>query len=154
MLHHRLAHELYLLGLNWIARIISELAHSKTGIEIHPGACIGSSFFIDHGTGVVIGETSQIGHGVRMHHGVTLGASSMPHHSKLDLDASRHMTPRHPRVGDRVVIYAGATLIGPISIGRDAIIGANVCVTEDIPPGTRVTQAQNVINSFAEGAGI
>jgi serine O-acetyltransferase len=82
MLHHRLAHELYLLGLNWVPRIISELAHSKTGIEIHPGAVIGNAFFIDHGTGVVIGETSKIGHGVRMYHGVTLGAPTSSDYTK------------------------------------------------------------------------
>jgi serine O-acetyltransferase len=154
MLHHRLAHELYLLGLNWVARIISELAHSKTGIEIHPGADIGNSFFIDHGTGVVIGETSKIGHGVRIHHGVTLGAPPSTEHIKPPADRSAPILPRHPIVEDDVIIYAGATLLGPITVGRASIIGANVSVTTDIPPGSRVTQAQNTLDTFVAGAGI
>jgi serine O-acetyltransferase len=154
MLHHRLAHELYLLGLNWIARIISELAHSKTGIEIHPGAQIGGAFFIDHGTGIVIGETSTIGYGVRIHHGVTLGAKTTPHRTKLTHDLALHSVRRHPLLEDHVIVYAGATLLGPITVGHGAVIGANVSVTADVAPGMRVTQAQSVLESFSEGAGI
>lgn len=154
MLHHRLAHELYLLGLNWISRIISELAHSKTGIEIHPGAEIGGSFFIDHGTGVVIGETSKIGIGVRIHHGVTLGAPPSTEHIKPPADRSAPILPRHPILEDDVVVYAGATLLGPITIGRNSVIGANVSVTTDVPPGSRVTQAKHVLDTFVAGDGI
>lgn len=154
MLHHRLAHELYLLGLNWIARIVSELAHSKTGIEIHPGAQIGGAFFIDHGTGIVIGETASVGYAVRIHHGVTLGAKTVPHHTKLAHDEILHTVRRHPRLEDHVVVYAGATLLGPITVGQHAVIGANVSVTSNVPPGTRVTQAQSVLDAFVEGAGI
>lgn len=154
MLHHRLAHELYLLGLNWVSRIISELAHSKTGIEIHPGAVIGNSFFIDHGTGVVIGETSKIGHGVRIHHGVTLGAPPCAEYIKPPFDRSTPIPPRHPRIEDDVIIYAGATLLGPITVGRGSIIGANVSITSNVPPGSRVTQAKSVLDSFVAGDGI
>lgn len=138
IIHHRLGHRLYELGVPLVARIISEIAHSGTGIDIHPGAHIGSSFFIDHGSGVVIGETAVIGDRVRIYQAVTLGARSFP------TDASGALTKglaRHPIVEDDVVIYAGATILGRVTIGRGAIIGGNVWITEDVPPGSVIHQA-------------
>ena len=138
MIHHRLAHQLYLLGLPLLARIVAELAHAVTGIDIHPGARIGASFFIDHGTGVVIGETAVIGKQVRLYQAVTLGAKRFP------TDLEGHLQkglPRHPVVEDEVVIYAGATVLGRVTIGRGAVIGGNVWITHDVPPGGNVTQA-------------
>jgi serine O-acetyltransferase len=136
--HHRLAHELYRLGTPLLARIIAELAHSATGIDIHPGAEIGESFFIDHGTGVVIGETALIGNRVRLYQAVTLGAKRFP----ADEDGTLVKgIARHPIVEDEVVIYAGATILGRITIGRGSTIGGNVWLTRDVPPGTNVTQA-------------
>lgn len=135
MTYHRIAHELFLLGVPLIPRIISEIAHSMTGIDIHPGASIGKGFFIDHGTGVVIGETSIIGNNVRLYQGVTLGAKSFP------LDEQGNPVKgiqRHPIVEDDVIIYANATILGRITIGKGSVIGGNVWVSEDIPPGTRV----------------
>ena len=134
---YRLAHELYVLGVPLIPRIITEHAHSLTGIDIHPGATIGPSFFIDHGTGVVIGETTIIGERVRLYQGVTLGAKSLP----LD----EHGNPvkgiaRHPIVEDDVVIYSGATILGRVTIGRGAVIGGNVWLTRNVQPGELVTQ--------------
>lgn len=136
--HHRLAHQLHLLGAPLVARIISEVAHGKTGIDIHPGAQIGHSFFIDHGTGVVIGETAVIGDRVRLYQGVTLGARSFPADERGALIKGE---PRHPTVEDDVVIYAGATILGRITIGRDSEIGGNVWLTKSVAPGTRVSQA-------------
>ncbi|MBN3786814.1 serine O-acetyltransferase EpsC [Burkholderia sp. Ac-20353] len=138
MIHHRLAHELYRLGLPLLARIIAEQAHAETGIDIHPGARIGGGFFIDHGTGVVIGETAIIGERVRVYQAVTLGAKRFPR------DAAGHLEKglaRHPIVDDDVVIYAGATILGRVTIGRGAVIGGNVWLTQDVPPGANVTQA-------------
>lgn len=138
MIHHRLAHELYRLGLPLLARIISELAHGQTGIDIHPGASIGPSFFIDHGTGVVIGETAVIGRNVRVYQAVTLGAKRFP----KDLDGKLQKgLPRHPVVEDDVVIYAGATILGRVTLGKGAVIGGNVWLTHDVPAGGNVTQA-------------
>lgn len=136
---HRLAHELYQLGTPLIARMISEIAHSQTGIDIHPGAQIGKSFFIDHGTGVVIGETTVIGNNVRLYQAVTLGAKSfqVDEHGSLVKGIARH-----PIVEDDVVIYAGATILGRITIGRGSTIGGNVWLTRSVPPGSRITQAQ------------
>jgi serine O-acetyltransferase len=136
--HHRLAHELYRLGTPLLARIIAELAHSATGIDIHPGAEIGKSFFIDHGTGVVIGETALIGNRVRLYQAVTLGAKRFPAEEDGTLVKG---IARHPIVEDEVVIYAGATILGRITIGRGSTIGGNVWLTRDVPPGTNVTQA-------------
>lgn len=139
IVHHRLAHLLYALGAPLVARIISEVANSKTGIDIHPGAHIGEAFFIDHGTGVVIGETAVIGKRVRLYQAVTLGARSFP----ADADGTlRRGHPRHPIVEDDVVIYAGATLLGRITIGKGSIIGGNVWLTRSVPPGSVVSQAQ------------
>ena len=138
MIHHRIAHTLYRLELPLLARIVAELAHGETGIDIHPGATIGPAFFIDHGTGVVIGETAVIGAHVRLYQAVTLGAKRFPTDAEGNLQKG---LPRHPVVEDDVVIYAGATILGRITIGRGAVIGGNVWLTEDVPPGASVTQA-------------
>jgi len=138
IVHHRLAHLLHGLGAPLVARIISEIANSRTGIDIHPGASIGESFFIDHGTGVVIGETAIIGKRVRLYQAVTLGARSFP----TDADgALRRGLARHPIVEDDVVIYAGATILGRVTIGRRSTIGGNVWLTSSVPPGSVVSQA-------------
>jgi len=138
--HHRLAHVLWRLDVPLLARIVAELAHTATGIDIHPGATIGPSFFIDHGTGVVIGETTVIGERVRLYQAVTLGAKHFP----SDEDGSlKKGLPRHPIVEDDVVIYAGATILGRITIGRGATIGGNVWLTRSVPPGSRVMQARS-----------
>lgn len=138
IIHHRLAHRLHLLGAPLVARIISEVAHGKTGIDIHPGAAIGESFFIDHGTGVVIGETAVVGARVRIYQGVTLGARSFP--AGEDGSLLKDIR-RHPIVEDDVVIYAGATVLGRIIIGRGSEIGGNVWLTHSVPAGSRVAQA-------------
>ncbi|HKS12995.1 MAG TPA: serine O-acetyltransferase EpsC [Pseudomonas sp.] len=138
VIHHRLAHHLYNSGLPLLARISSELAHSATGIDIHPGAQIGPSFFIDHGTGVVIGETAIIGERVRIYQAVTLGAKRFPADESGQLQKGH---PRHPIVEDDVVIYAGATILGRITIGKGSTIGGNVWLTRSVPPGSNLTQA-------------
>jgi serine O-acetyltransferase len=138
IIHHRLAHELHLLGAPLVARLISEIAHSRTGIDIHPGATIGENFFIDHGTGVVIGETAIIGNRVRLYQGVTLGARSFPIAEDGSLEKA---VPRHPVIEDDVVIYAGATILGRITIGAGSVIGGNVWLTHGVPPGSNVRQA-------------
>ncbi|WP_367156164.1 serine O-acetyltransferase EpsC [Methylomonas sp. HYX-M1] len=138
-LNHRVAHALYRLGAPLVARVIAEVAHADTGIDIHPGAQIADSFFIDHGTGVVIGETAVIGSRVRLYQAVTLGAK------RFDKDGSGMLVKghaRHPIVEDDVVIYAGATVLGRITIGRGSVIGGNVWLTHDVPPGSRVSQGQ------------
>lgn len=138
MIHHRLAHKLHELGVSLLARLVAELAHSATGIDIHPGATIGPGFFIDHGTGVVVGETAVIGARVRIYQAVTLGARSFP----TDADgALKKGMPRHPLIEDDVVIYAGATILGRVTVGRGSTIGGNVWLTHDVPPGSQVTQA-------------
>jgi serine O-acetyltransferase len=137
--HHRLAHNLYSLGAPLTARMISELAHSATGIDIHPGANIGNSFFIDHGTGVVIGETAIIGNEVRLYQAVTLGAKRF---DKDEFGALIKGNARHPIVEDKVVIYAGATILGRITIGQGSTIGGNVWLTHSVPPNSHITQAQ------------
>jgi serine O-acetyltransferase len=137
--HHRLAHELHVLGLPVIARMISEIAHSETGIDIHPGAQIGPRFFIDHGTGVVIGETCVIGAGVRVYQAVTLGAKRFPTDENGALQKGN---ARHPIVEDDVVIYAGATVLGRVTIGRGSTIGGCVWLTRSLPPDSSVTQSQ------------
>ena len=145
MLHHRLAHRLYRLGLPLLARIVAELAHAATGIDIHPGAQIGPGFFIDHGTGVVIGETAIIGQRVRLYQAVTLGARRFP----VDADGSLQKgLPRHPILEDDVVIYAGATVLGRITIGKGAVIGGNVWVTHDVAPGASLAQAASREKAF------
>lgn len=138
IIYHRLAHRLYRLGVPLIARITAEIAHSTTGIDIHPGARIGRSFFIDHGSGVVIGETAEIGDRVRIYQAVTLGARSFP--TEADGSLTKGI-PRHPIVEDDVVIYAGATILGRITIGAGAVIGGNVWLTESVAPGSVIHQA-------------
>ena len=152
---HRLAHQLHRQGVPLLARVIAELAHGETGIDIHPGAQIGPGFFIDHGTGVVIGETAEIGSRVRIYQAVTLGAK------RFETDADGHIAkggPRHPIVEDEVVIYAGATLLGRVTIGRGSAIGGNVWLTRSVPPGSQITQASSRQGSLeaavADGAGI
>jgi serine O-acetyltransferase len=137
--NQRIAHELHVLGVPLLPRIMTEHAHALTGIDIHPGARIGEKFFIDHGTGVVIGETCIIGNGVRIYQGVTLGAKSFP------LDAQGKPIKgidRHPVVEDDVVIYSGATVLGRIVIGKGSSIGGNVWLTHAVPPGSQITQAE------------
>jgi serine O-acetyltransferase len=138
IIHHRLAHQLYKSGVPLLARMMAEAAHSDTGIDIHPGAQIGPGFFIDHGTGVVIGETAIIGERVRLYQAVTLGAKSFPVTATGELQKG---LPRHPIVEDDVVIYAGATVLGRITIGRGSTIGGNVWLTRSVPPGSNITQA-------------
>ncbi|MCX7098292.1 MAG: serine O-acetyltransferase [Methylococcales bacterium] len=151
IIHHRLAHILYRLGAPLVARMISELAHSSTGIDIHPGAQIGESFFIDHGTGVVIGETAVIGKHVRVYQAVTLGAKRF---LKDDNGMLVKGNARHPIVEDDVVIYAGATILGRITIGQGSTIGGNVWLTHSVPPGSSINQASVRSELFQGGAGI
>jgi serine O-acetyltransferase len=141
VIHHRLAHELYRLGAPLLARIVAEIAHGQTGIDIHPGARIGPGFFIDHGTGVVIGETAVIGQRVRLYQAVTLGAKRFPAGEDGSLKKG---LARHPIVEDDVVVYAGATILGRITIGRGSTIGGNVWLTHSVPPGSHVTQADTL----------
>lgn len=138
MIHHRIAHELHEQGVPLLARIVAELAHGETGIDIHPGASIGPGFFIDHGTGVVIGETAEIGRNVRLYQAVTLGAK------RFAIDEDGHLQKggaRHPIVEDEVVVYAGATILGRVTIGRGSTIGGNVWLTRSVPPGSHISQA-------------
>ncbi|MCX7086199.1 MAG: serine acetyltransferase [Methylococcales bacterium] len=151
IIHHRLAHVLYQLGAPLVARIISEIAHSATGIDIHPGAQIDESFFIDHGTGVVIGETAIIGKRVRIYQAVTLGAK------RFEKDGNGMLVKgnaRHPIVEDDVVIYAGATILGRITIGKGTTVGGNVWLTHSVSPNSNITQAHVRSELFHEGAGI
>lgn len=136
IMNQRIAHELYSLGVPIIPRIITELAHSETGIDIHPGAKIGERFFIDHGTGIVIGETCVIGKNVSIYQGVTLGAKSFP----LDKNGNPIKgIARHPIVKDNVIIYSGATILGRITIGKNSMIGGNVWLTRDVKPNSKIT---------------
>jgi len=147
----RIAHELYLCNVPLIPRIITEMAHSATGIDIHPGARIGEYFFMDHGTGIVIGETTVIGNHVRIYQGVTLGAKSFP----LDENGNPIKgIARHPIVEDDVIIYSGATVLGRIVIGRGSEIGGNVWLTHSIGPGSRIVQGSPEESSFSNGEGI
>jgi serine O-acetyltransferase len=155
MIHHRIAHQLHGSGVPLLARMVAELAHAETGIDIHPGATIGAGFFIDHGTGVVIGETAVIGRNVRLYQAVTLGAK------RFATDDEGHIRkggPRHPIVEDDVIIYAGATILGRVTVGRGSAIGGNVWLTRSVPPGSQVTQARSREgfrdDTVEEGAGI
>jgi len=139
ILYHRIAHCLTRLGVPFLARVVADIGHSLTGIDIHPGAQIGGSFFIDHGTGVVIGETAILGERVRLYQAVTLGAKRFP---VDDSGALVKGIARHPIVEDDVVIYAGATILGRITIGAGSTIGGNVWLTQSVPPGSNVSQAQ------------
>ena len=151
MIHHRIAHELHRLGVPLLSRIVAELAHGRTGIDIHPGAKIGPGFFIDHGTGVVIGETAVIGCNVRVYQAVTLGARSFATDAQGQLKKGG---ARHPIVEDDVVIYAGATILGRVTIGRASAIGGNVWLTRSVARGSRVTQAVTRDDTVMSGAGI
>jgi len=151
IMHHRFAHELHVLGAPLVARVMSEIAHSRTAVDIHPGATIGGSFFIDHGTGVVIGETTVIGERVRLYQAVTLGAKRFPTDANGVLIKGQ---PRHPIVEDDVVIYAGATVLGRITIGKGSTIGGNVWITRSVPPGASVTQAGVHEELVQDGSGI
>ncbi|MDE7396847.1 MAG: serine acetyltransferase, partial [Muribaculum sp.] len=142
---HRIAHELLSLGVPIIPRMISELSHSDTGVDIHPAATIGRSFTIDHGTGIVVGATAIIGDNVKIFQGVTLGAKSFT----LDDDGNPVKgIPRHPIIGNNVVIYANATILGRITVGDNAVIGGNVWITDDVAPGERVLQAKANANNI------
>ncbi len=133
---HRIAHVLYTKSVPLIPRVMSEYAHALTGIDIHPGATIGDHFFIDHGTGVVIGETAILGCNVKLYQGVTLGALSFPKDERGHLIKG---IKRHPNLEDHVTIYAGATILGDITVGHDSVIGGNAWVTDGLPPYTKVT---------------
>ncbi len=136
VLIYRIAHCIYLQGVPLLPRIMTEYAHSVTGIDIHPGAKIGRNFFIDHGTGVVIGETTEIGENVKLYQGVTLGALSFPTDDEGNL---RRGFKRHPTIEDDVVIYSNASILGPVRIGRGCAIGGNVFLTHDVEAGSKVT---------------
>ena len=142
---HRFAHKLFRLGIPYLPRLMAEYAHSRTGIDIHPGAQIADSFFIDHGTGVVIGETAVIGKRVRLYQAVTLGAKRF---AKDDNGALLKGYDRHPIVEDDVVIYSGATILGRITIGHSSTIGGNVWLTHSVPPGSHITQAAGASGSM------
>jgi len=150
MTHYRIAHVLHQMQVPVIPRIITEQAHSKTGIDIHPGATIGEYFAIDHGTGVVIGETSVIGHHVTLYQGVTLGAKSF----KYDAEGNMLNVPRHPVIEDHVTIYSNASILGRITIGHHSVIGGNIWVTNDVPPYSRIQQSKAVDMAFQGGLGI
>jgi len=137
VMYHRLAHQLFELGAPLVARVISEIANTRTGIDIHPGATIGPSFFIDHGTGVVIGETTIIGRNVRLYQHVTLGARSP---LGLAPAGPRSRYARHPILEDDVIVYAGATILGRVTIGRGSTIGGNVWLLDDVPPHSVLVQ--------------
>ncbi len=151
MIHYRIAHRLYNLEVPLIPRIITEMAHSNTGIDIHPGARIGEHVFIDHGTGVVIGETCVIGENVRIYQGVTLGAKSFP---LDDYGNPIKGIPRHPVVEDNVIIYSGATILGRVTIGKNSVIGGNVWLTRSVPPDTNVLQQKPSESYYENGGGI
>ena len=150
MTHYRIAHRLHELQVPVIPRIITELAHSETGIDIHPGARIGKYFAIDHGTGVVIGETCIIGNHVTLYQGVTLGSKSF----KKDTDGNMLNIPRHPIIEDYVTIYSNASILGRITIGHHSVIGGNIWVTHDVAPNSRVQQSKAVETHFEGGLGI
>ncbi len=150
MTHYRVAHRLQELGVPVIPRIITERAHSKTGIDIHPGARIGEYFSIDHGTGVVIGETTVIGHHVTLYQGVTLGAKSF----KYDEQGNMLNIPRHPIIEDHVTVYSNASILGRITIGHHSTIGGNIWLTHSVPPYSRILQSKAVDVGFQDGAGI
>ena len=150
MTHYRIAHRLHELGVPVIPRIITELAHSKTGIDIHPGAQIGEYFAIDHGTGVVIGETSIIGNHVTLYQGVTLGAKSF----KYDEQGNMLNIPRHPILEDNVTVYSNASILGRMTIGHHSTIGGNIWLTHSVPAYSRILQSKAIDAGFQDGAGI
>ena len=149
MLYYRTAHELLGLGVPVLPRMLTEYAHSYTGIDIHPGATIGEGFAIDHGTGVVIGETTIIGNNVTLYQGVTLGAKSFSYGD----DGRPLNKPRHPILEDDVTVYSNASILGRVTIGKGAVIGGNVWLTHSVPAGARVLQGR-IEEQFSDGAGI
>ncbi len=150
MIHYRAAHLLWQMEVPVLPRVITEQAHSLTGIDIHPGAQIGEYFSIDHGTGVVIGETAVIGHHVALYQGVTLGAKSF----RTDADGNMLNVPRHPILEDYVTVYSNASILGRITIGHHSIIGGNVWLTHSVPPETRIVQGKTQDVDFRDGLGI
>ena len=150
MTHYRIAHELHKLGIPVLPRIITELAHSKTGIDIHPGATIGDYFSIDPGTGAVIGETAIIGNHVTLYQGVTLGAKSF----KYDAQGNMVNCPRHPILEDNVTVYSNSSILGRITIGHDSVVGGNIWLTHSIPPYSKILQSKAIDASFTDGLGI
>lgn len=151
MVHYRTAHQLYLQGVPIIPRVITEMAHSATGIDIHPAAQIGEHFCIDHGTGVVIGATSVIGNHVMLYQGVTLGAKIFSY----DANGVPIDMPRHPILEDYVTVYSNTSILGRVRIGHHTIVGGNVWLTHDVPPNSRVLQSRAIEEPFfQDGAGI
>ena len=150
MLYYRTAHELHLLGVPIIPRMLTEYAHSQTGIDIHPGAVIGDHFAIDHGTGIVIGETTIIGSHVTLYQGVTLGARNFSY----DQAGNPLNLPRHPILEDGVTVYSNASILGRVTIGRDSVIGGNVWLTRSVPAHSRILQGKPQEMIFTDGAGI
>ena len=151
MLHYRIAHELWVLEVPVAPRLLTEMAHSATGIDIHPGAKIGDHFAIDHGTGIVIGATTVIGNNVMLYQGVTLGAKNF----KYDSDGRPLNRPRHPVLEDNVTVYANTTILGRVTIGHDTVVGGNVWLTHDVPPRSRILQSRATEQPlFTDGAGI
>ena len=151
MLHYRTAHELLELEVPVAPRLLTEMAHSVTGIDIHPGAQIGEYFAIDHGTGVVIGATTVIGNHVMLYQGVTLGAKNI----RYDHDGRPVDEPRHPILEDNVTVYANTTILGRVVIGHDTVVGGNVWLTHSVPPRSRILQTRAIEQPlFADGAGI
>ncbi len=151
MLYYRTAHRLYQLGIPLLPRMLSEMAHSETGIDIHPAATIGEYFCIDHGTGVVVGETAIIGNHVMLYQGVTLGAKNFTY----DAAGIPVKMPRHPILEDRVTVYSNTSILGRVTIGHDTIIGGNVWLTHDVPAHSRITQQKAMETPFfSEGEGI
>ena len=151
MLHYRTAHELLVLGVPVAPRLLTEMAHSATGIDIHPGARIGEYFAIDHGTGIVVGATTVIGDHVMLYQGVTLGAKNF----KYDPEGRPLDVPRHPVLEDNVTVYANTTILGRVTIGHDTVVGGNVWLTHDVPPRSRILQTRAVEQPlFTDGAGI
>lgn len=150
MLHYRTAHRLYQLGVPILPRMIAELAHSQTGVDIHPAAEIGEYFAFDHGTGIVIGATSVIGNHVMLYQGVTLGARNFQYTE----DGDPMDIPRHPILEDNVTVYSNSSLLGRIRIGHDTIIGGNVWLTHDVPPESRILQGRAIEQYFCNGSGI
>ena len=150
LLNYRIAHELFLIEIPIIPRIITEMAHTETGIDIHPGAAIGEYFSIDHGTGVVIGQTTIIGNHVHLYQGVTLGAKNFV----LDDSGKAIDIPRHPILEDHVTVYSNASILGRITIGKGTIVGGNVWLTRSVPPNSRITQTKAIEDRFVDGLGI
>ena len=150
MVYYRVAHELLRVGIPMIPRILTELAHSATGIDIHPGAEIGEYFAIDHGTGVVIGETCIIGNHVTLYQGVTLGAKNFT----FDEEGHPINLPRHPIIEDNVTIYSNSSILGRITVGKGSVIGGNVWLTNSVPPGSNIVQRKAIAQTFTDGLGI